>query len=77
MGGPLFDIELKRMFLKTMSSQKRVTKEKINKCGASLVGQRLSSHIPLGQPGVRGFGSRVRTWHRLASHAVVGVPHIK
>ena len=26
---------------------------------------------------VCGFGSRVQTWHCLASHAVVGVPHIK
>ena len=29
------------------------------------------------QPGVCQFGSRVRTWHCLARHAVVGVPHIK
>ena len=30
------------------------------------------------QPGVRRFGSRVRTWPLLGkSHAVVGVPHIK
>ena len=28
-------------------------------------------------PRVRGFGSRVWTWHHLARHAVVGVPHIK
>ena len=28
-------------------------------------------------PGVHGFGSQVRTWHYWASHAVVGVPHIK
>ena len=28
-------------------------------------------------PGVRWFGSQVRTWHHLASHAVVGIPHIK
>ena len=26
---------------------------------------------------VHQFGSRVRTWHHLANHAVVGVPHIK
>ena len=32
---------------------------------------------PLRWPGVCRFGSRVRTRHRLASHAVVGVPHIK
>ena len=29
------------------------------------------------RPRVREFGSRVRTWHHLARHAVVGVPHIK
>ena len=45
--------------------------------GASLVAQRLSSHIPLRWPRVRQFGSWVRTWHRLVSHAVVGVPRIK
>ena len=37
----------------------------------------LSAHIPLQWPQVRWFGSRVRTTHCLASHAVVGVPHIK
>ena len=31
----------------------------------------------LRQPEVRQFGSRVWTWHRLASHAVAGVPHTK
>ena len=39
--------------------------------------QQLSAHIPLQRPGVHRFGSWVWTWHRLASHAVVGVPHIK
>ena len=29
------------------------------------------------QPRVRQLGYQVRTWHRLARHAVVGVPHIK
>ena len=29
------------------------------------------------RPGVRRFGSRVQTWHCLASHAVVGIPRIK
>ena len=42
--------------------------------GASLVVQRLSVHVPLWRPGVHRFGSRVQTRHRLASHAVVGVP---
>ena len=45
--------------------------------GASLVAEQLSSHIPLGQPRVHGFRSRVQTWHHLAHHAVVGIPHIK
>ena len=44
---------------------------------AGLVVQRLSSHVPLRQPRVHRFRSRVRTWHHLASHAVVGVPRIK
>ena len=41
--------------------------------GAGLVGQQLGSHVPLQRPGVCWFGSRVRTWHGLASHAVVGM----
>ena len=45
--------------------------------GAGLVVQQLSAHIPLRRPGVRRFGSRVWTWHCLASHAVAGIPHIK
>ena len=40
------------------------------------VAQWLSTHVPLQQPSVYWFGSWVWTWHRLASHAVVGVPHI-
>ena len=49
---------------------------KRGKMGASLVAQQLGAHVPLWWPGVCQFGSRVRTWHRLASHAVVGVPDI-
>ena len=45
--------------------------------GASPVAQQLSSHIQLQRPGVHQFGSWVRAWHHLASHAVVGVPQIK
>ena len=45
--------------------------------GAGLVAQWLSAHVLLRWPGVRQFRSWVQTWHRLASHAVVGVPHIK
>ena len=50
---------------------------KIKSIGAVLVAQWLSLHILLQQPGVCRFGSQVQTWHRLASHAVIGVPHIK
>ena len=39
--------------------------------------QWLSSQILLRWPEVHRFGSRVWTWHRLASHSVVGIPHIK
>ena len=39
--------------------------------------QRLSVHILLWWPGVHRFGCQVGTWHCLASHAVVGIPHIK
>ena len=45
--------------------------------GAGPVAQGLSSHVLLQRPGLGWFGSWVRTWHRLASHAVVGVPHMK
>ena len=45
--------------------------------GAGPVVQQLSVHVLLWRPGVRQFVSWVRTWHRLASHAVVGDPHIK
>ena len=40
-------------------------------------GAAVKCTLPLLRPGIRGFGSRVRTWHRLARHAVVGVPHRK
>ena len=50
---------------------------KTNRAGAGPVVQQLSSHVPLWRPEVHQFGSRVRTWHHLASQAVVGVPHIK
>ena len=43
---------------------------------AGLVAQWLSAHIPLRRLGVHWFGSRVQTWHHLARHAVVRVPHI-
>ena len=43
---------------------------------AGLVAQQLSAHIQILRPGVHRFRSRVQTWHCLAHHAVVGVPHI-
>ena len=51
--------------------------ENLSTLGAGPVAQWLSLHVLLGWPGVRRFGSRVRTWHRLASHAVAGIPHMK
>ena len=45
--------------------------------GAGLVAQWLSSHVPLQQAEIRQFRFWAWTWHHLASHAVVGVPHIK
>ena len=45
--------------------------------GTGPVAQWLSLHVSLRWPGVRRFGSWVRTWHCFASHAVAGVPHIK
>ena len=45
--------------------------------GVGPVAQQLSAHVPLWQPRVHQPGSRVQTWHCLAGHAVVGVPHIK
>ena len=45
--------------------------------GVGPVAQWSSSHVPLQQPGVHQFGSPVWTWHCLAGHAVVGIPHIK
>ena len=47
------------------------------KQGASPVVQWLSAHILLRRPGVHRPSSRLWTWHRLASHAVAGIPHIK
>ena len=52
-------------------------KSEISISGAGLVVQWLSAHVLLQRPGVRRFGSWVRTWHCLSSHAVAGVPHIK
>ena len=45
--------------------------------GVGLVAQRLSAHGPLRRLGVHWLESQVWTWHGLASHAVVGIPHIK
>ena len=64
-----------------------MSKVKSNKClinlvkrlspWAGLVVQWFSSNVLLWQPEFCLLGSRVQTWHRLASHAVVGVPRIK
>ena len=45
--------------------------------GAGPVAQQLSAHVSIRRPGVLRFGSRVRMWHYLASHAVADVLHIK
>ena len=71
-----------RLFLTAVGEINKInwnlTDSKENYCGRP-VAQWLSVRVPLlGGLGVRRFGSRVQTWHRLAeSHAVVGVPHIK
>ena len=44
---------------------------------AGLMVQWLSLHVLLWRPGVCQFRSRVWTWHRMSSHAVAGVPHVK
>ena len=45
---------------------------------AGPVAQWLSSHVPLlGRPGFAGLDPGCGQWHRLAHHAVVGIPHIK
>ena len=65
----------------TREETKRRRKEQIKATkttrGASQVVQQLSLHILLWQPRVCRFRSWVQTWPHLASHAVVGVPHIK
>ena len=45
--------------------------------GTGPVVQWLSAHVPLRWPGVRWFGSWVRTWHHLVSHTVAGIRHIE
>ena len=40
-------------------------------------GAGLTVHVPFRRPGVRRFGSWVQTRHRVASHAMAGIPHIK
>ena len=60
-----------------LTKEFKVSIEKNEYPGVGLAVQRLSPHVLLRRPEVRQFGSWVRTWHRLASHAVAGVPHIK
>ena len=45
--------------------------------GAGTVAQWFSVHVMLPRPRVHQFRSWVQPWYLLASHAVVGVPHIK
>ena len=47
------------------------------RAGVIPLAQWLNVHVLLRLLGFGRFGSRVWTWHRLASHAVVDVPHIK
>ena len=64
-----------------MTSEKQCSGEESpdlkDSSGAGPVAQRLSSHVPLWLPRVRWFGSWVRTWHCLSSHAVVSIPRKK
>ena len=48
-----------------------------HKCGASLVAQQLSSHIPLHRPRVHQFGSQVRTYTPLVKPCHGSHTHIK
>ena len=57
--------------------QATVVQQKCKKDWVCPVAQWLCANVPLWQPRVHQFGSRVLTWHCLASHAVVGVPHLK
>ncbi len=49
----------------------------LSKFGAGPVAQRLSSHIPLQQPGFAGSDPGCGPTHCSSSHAVPGIPHIK
>ena len=69
---------MQKMFTKWQNVKKPINGSSIQKLlgwpgGAVIKFARSASQ----RPGVCWFGSRVWTWHRLAHHAVVGVPHIK
>ena len=59
-----------------MSTYMEELKEEVQEGWPSGVAVKCASSASL-QPGVRWFGSRVQTWHCVASHAVVGIPRIK
>ena len=68
-------VDILNLFQTRKSWQARVNKAFFQVAGS--VAQWLSAHVLLQRPRVRRFRSLVRTWHCLAHHAVVGVPHIK
>ena len=76
MGSNFGTLKASKKKVRIVMDYNTMNKKKIY-AGAGPVVQQLSVHVLLRLPGVRQFGSRVQTWHRLASHAVVGVPHIK
>ena len=71
------DLKIGTLVKQEISELDRCLQLKIWRVEAGPVAQQLSAHVLLRQPGVHRFRSLVQTWHHLASHAVVGVPHIK
>ena len=66
------------MFSNVLSCKSEYSKWiKLNIIEAGQEVQQLTLHFPFQWPGVRGFGSQVRTWRYLACYVVIGVPHIK
>ena len=59
-----------------MESTRAASKRRRGKESASGAAVKFA-HSASRRPGVRQFGSRVRTWHRLTHNAVVGIPRIK
>ena len=73
------DLDISDGRIKSLKKHKplKLYHKEIENLGAGPVAQQLRVHVPLRQPRVRLFGSQVWTWHHLASHAVVDIPHIK